>query len=285
MSGLQYNMEGNLNTTVQIQGERLASVILSSIATAVVTYVLFATTYFTATRKTHPQVILINVAMDLSLITSHVEPFCTRYSMVKILTYGFSLLAVYSALWLKVYHCFYLNAVIINVLGETIRTFVAITYIFLLTMGLISTFLFLFFAKYVTKAFGCVSLETEAVLRLKWGVLISVSAVGEIALLFYFIYPVYVHKKRMKKSGISTVIAGAIIKRSIIAISVCTITNIMGIAVKFAYISQTAYVFFLYQGMTLVIHLFVLVLSHQDWKTRLFPWIKKQQPISLRSVT
>nr|XP_026689538.1 uncharacterized protein LOC113474108 isoform X4 [Ciona intestinalis] len=97
MSSLQYYMQGNINTTVQIQGERLASVIFSSVATAMVTYVLFATIYFTATRKTHPQgkigraldiislfantAILINVAMDLSLITSHVEPFCTRYSM------------------------------------------------------------------------------------------------------------------------------------------------------------------------------------------------------------
>nr|XP_026693954.1 uncharacterized protein LOC113474971 [Ciona intestinalis] len=216
--------------------------------------------------------ILLYVVLELPLITRQHEPYCTIYEKTKVVCFGFSLMCIYSVLWLRMLKAFYLKPATGENLGKSLRFFSQVTFALLVAMTVIDTSIFLTASPYRTTALGCVKSTKSSRSVAKWIALIVTTTLCQGCLLFYFIYPLYVHRKRMGRHGIHSKSVLPLIKRLVAVLMMCIAANIVGYTFIAIYKSPTVYVTNIVLGSNLVFHLVALVYLFQDWKQRLNPF-------------
>uniref|UniRef100_H2YVS4 G-protein coupled receptors family 1 profile domain-containing protein n=1 Tax=Ciona savignyi TaxID=51511 RepID=H2YVS4_CIOSA len=214
--------------------------------------------------------VLLYVVLEIPLITRQYEPYCTIYEKTKVTCFGLSLMCIYSVFWLRMLKAFYLKSAVRGNIGRPLRLISQVTFALLVAMTVIDTGIFLSAPPYRTTALGCEKSGLPSSIA-KWIALITTTSLCQGCLLFYFIYPLHLHRKRMISHGINSKSVLPLIKRLVVTMTICVAANIVGYTFIALYKSQTVYVTNIVLGSNLLLHLALLLHSFQNWKNRLFP--------------
>jgi len=217
--------------------------------------------------------VLCYVAIELPLIVPPVEDFCEHYHRTKIISYGNALVAVYIALWLRVFNAFYWHRVTrrsTNKFAKAFNIFAAVALAAILTANYT---VFLGGPFYTTTGFGCSpNVDVTQKDRLKWIALGASTSLCQFLLLASLGYPLYVHRKKMLGSGVHSTTLIPLIKRAACMTLICIFSDIASTLFAAFYSSSTAYEYHIALSCNLLVNMHCAVFSCVDWRKRLFPF-------------
>ena len=122
---------------------------------------------------------------------------------------------------------------------------------------------------------GCNSSLTKESNIQNWMLVVTGSVLFQFLLLFCFVYPLYLHLKKMLATGFNDKFIITIVKRASVASAVCILTSFFDFAFGAFYYDQTLYVDYAVHTLTLVVNLIAVILSFANWRDKVFPFGKK----------
>ncbi|XP_018670854.2 uncharacterized protein LOC108950223 [Ciona intestinalis] len=293
------NSTHDVPTWSEIKGLWLTSMIFSYTFSILVGYIFVSNLYFsvgvrralsnssaqvTTSRKCNLAMdilyfvailaIFVFISMELPLVTVQHGIFCAVYEKIKCVCFGLAQLGVYSVFWLRLLTAFYLNTILRNHISKVMQMFVRATCWFLIIMTIVNTSIFLYAPPYLTSRVGCLKVSSIGGFHPKWAVLIITTTFCQGCLLFYFMYPILLHKKNMSMTGVKTKSLVTLVKKLLIVMIICMTSNFIGYSFLAFYKSVTAYETHLVFSIGLLIHLMALVFSFKNWRRRIFPFLK-----------
>ena len=231
---------------------------LGSTVVLVLTFVLCAST-------------LLHFVSLLPVFFVEVENYCEFYHRFSTTVAAISFGSAYFAIWLRVYVIFYRQPLIKDSLKKPVMILSKLAVVFIFIMIVFNLAMFLSAPAYETTPLGCLRVSDKGRSALKWGTLITSAAICLITLLFLFVYPLLLHRRKMLRQGFQSNKVMPIIKRAVIITIVIITSNLFtalyGIVVneKYTYIRHLVY------GINFIITLIALVCFNADWKDRFFP--------------
>ena len=228
---------------------------------------------------------ILHFVSFLPLLAKPEEPFCAFYHRFSTALAGISFGAAFFALWFRVYVVFYHHPLIKSSLNKCVRYLSKAAVVFLAIMIGVNLANFLSAPPYKTCSLGCLRVRDESQQALKWGMLIASAVLFQATLLFLFVFPLFMHRKKMITSGFQSTVVMPIVKRAFITALFCTLSNVIiglyGIISneRFTYIRHIVY------GINFIVSLVALICFSADWKERLCPCYLKDDNSRTRDPT
>ncbi|CAK8682775.1 unnamed protein product [Clavelina lepadiformis] len=217
--------------------------------------------------------VFIYVGIEVPLIAPVVEPFCAIYLRILVVSYGLALAAIYIALWLRVYWSFYSNKVLTKVVSKVAKVVNWITLAFLCFLVIGNSVTFLTIPPYVTTPKGCTAMNSNSETdKIKWIFLAACTTTFQVLLLYTFIYPLYVQRRKRLERGFDTKSTMLVVKRAAITAAVCVLSDIFASIFAIFYDGPTVDLYHISCSFNLLVNLFGLVLSTVDWREKVMPW-------------
>ncbi|XP_002124285.2 uncharacterized protein LOC100182603 [Ciona intestinalis] len=284
-------MENNQTDSIGTwDGEKVASLVLAFAAAPLVLYVTISMMIYSIRkelksdqvyrRKYNILMKVLSILGGFSVLSFNVVqmPFvvrlpmgyCPVYECLRVIFFGLGILSTYGVFWVRMLTTFYLDPVLKENIGRWLHIFSRVTFVVLLIGAAASTGLFLSPLRYRWNPTGCAVDETIDV-GTKWGIVALTTFVCQASLLFYFIYPIYMHRRRMLTEGIEQNNAMPLVKQLAITMAVCVAVNVICYSVVIVYKSPMVFLSHLALNVNLLVHLCALLYSFTDWKRVMTP--------------
>ena len=219
--------------------------------------------------------ILIYVIIDLPLLATPKDPFCSINSHIKILLNALSWLFTYFILWLRTFEAFYRNKLFKIGLGKAVQFINLSSMPFFLATNIAILVSYLLQPGNVYANCGCMSVLTRKTSN-NFAIAIVIStALFQAGFLFCLAYPLRLHRKKMLDNGCDNNFIIPIIKRAAIAAVVCVISDTFTFTFTAIYRAPNRYVQNIFLTLNLVINLFATIWSFANWQDKVFPFGKR----------
>ncbi|XP_076825415.1 uncharacterized protein LOC143470991 [Clavelina lepadiformis] len=217
--------------------------------------------------------VLIYIGVQIPLIAPVVEPFCAIYLRILFVFYVLALAAVYIALWLRVYWSFYSNKVLTKVVNKVAKVVNWTTLAFLCVLVISNLTIFLITSPYVTTPKGCNAMNSNSETdKIKWIFLAASTTTFQVLLLYTFIYPLCVQRRKRLERGFDTKSTMLVVKRAAITAAVCVLSDIFSSIFAIHYDDPTVDVYHMLFSFNLLVNLCGVIFSTVDWKSKIVPW-------------
>jgi len=238
--------------------------------------------------------VMMNAIIDLPMISPPRCPgFCAIQGRIKDVTFGATLICAYFVLWFRIYIVFYQN----KLMKQDINKFVQIVNISAMPLLLVTVIAiivrYLKQPGFVYAGCGCRATHTRNDFIINWVALVVCTAVFQIVFLFCFVYPLYLHRKKMQSCGCNQPSIIQIVKRAAIAAGVCITSDLLNLLFALGYrdpnksISHPLQTYLSYMIFTinLLVNLSATILSFANWRNKVFPIGKEFDNESVRQTT
>ena len=225
---------------------------------------------------------LIFVASELPLLVVPGNDFCHNYYYVKVLSFASAIFCIYFALWYRVFALFYRNKFMRKSIPKYLQ-YINIAAMPLLCVMIISNVVvFLSSPGYVSAGCACNDIENvdgNPVNRtIRWIFLILSILCFQIVLLFSFIHPLHLHRKKMLRTGMDYKATVPLVKRAAIVGVICILSDLIDFGFAVIFQSPTLYIFDIIIRCNVVVNLIATIMAFASWRMKLFPFNKKLHP-------
>ena len=179
--------------------------------------------------------------LKLPLIRFPVENFCIIFQRVKIISFGFAIACSYLALWYRVFFVFYRNAFLLRKMNKSLKLLPFIPIMLLILMEISTLYAFLSGSGMEGIKCGYRKKPVKKIDFIKWAMLIFYIIAFQTTLLVSFVYPLYLHKRKMLNRGFDHRSNLPIGKAAIVA-SICAVSDLLNFSFAVAYKGNTIYV-------------------------------------------
>lgn len=219
--------------------------------------------------------VFIHVGVKIPCAFTPPAQFCEVYHRVKIITFALAIIGCYFVLWYRVFTIFYRSKSMRENLSKSERFFTFLPLVLLICMVGSCLILFLYDSAKKTTKCGCKTTYKNSIFYYKWTVLVFWNAVFQGTLLFAFIYPLYLHRKKMVNRGFDHRLFVQVIRRAAIVAFVCIVSDLLNALFAIFYNGDTVYLNHIVVSTNLLVNLMGVIMSFADWKTKIFPWKKE----------
>ena len=115
-------------------------------------------------------------------------------------------------------------------------------------------------------------------LTIRWIFLILTTLFFQIVLLFSFIHPLHLHRKKMLRTGMDYKATVPYVKRAAIVGVVCILSDLIDFGFAVIFQSPTLYIFDIIIRCNVVVNLVGTIMAFTNWREKLFPFNKKLHP-------
>ena len=216
--------------------------------------------------------VLAYVVIEIPLVSPPENPFCSIYHRIKIVVFAASVFCVYFALWFRIFTVFYRNKVMKKNISKALQyvNLSALPFLFLMVgSNLVS---FLSAPAYTSAGCGCKAVQSKENNLIKWAILVICTTVFQVILLFSFIYPLHMHRKKMLSRGFDHKAIIPVVKRAAVVAVVCVISDLINFAFAILYKGSTVYLNHIAFSLNLLVNLVGTILSFANWKEKLLPF-------------
>ena len=220
---------------------------------------------------------LVYVCSEIQLIEPPRDVDCTTYYYVNLFSFAFALYCAYFLLWFRIYRTFYKNKLIQQSLN---KCFYCVHILILLLITLLSvvlpllSLLVLSGLSYVSVGCGCVARNINGGFQLPRLFVISgfLSFLSHLIFIFFFVYPLCLHKSHIVKMGLNQRKYRYVIKRVAVAGGICAATDLVSFILAMIFPSPTVYFPHFLYSCNLVVNLIGILMTFTNWRDRLFPY-------------
>jgi len=221
--------------------------------------------------------------IDIPMLSPPKDPFCGIQCRIKDITFGVTLVCVYFVLWFRILIVFYRN----ELMKQNLSKLVQFTNISAMPLQFVTgtaiVVKFLTQPGYVNAGCGCKITHPRKDFVKDWIAVVVCTTVFQIVFLFCFVYPLYLHRKKMLSSGCNKLSIIPIVKRAAIAAGVCITSDLLNLVFVLTYrgpndsISHPVQTYLSYFAYTLnlLVNLTATILSFANWRDKLFPFGKQ----------
>ena len=225
---------------------------------------------------------LIFVASQFPLVVVPGNDFCHNYYYVKVLSYASAMFCIYFALWYRVFAVFYRNKFMRKSIKKYLQ-YINVAAMPLLSVTVISNVaVFLSSPGYELAGCACNSIENvddNPVNSTIKRIFLVLSTLGfQIVLLFSFIHPLHLHRKKMLQTGMDYKSAVPLVKRAAIVGVVCILSDLIDFGFAVFFQSPTLYTYDIVVRCNVVVNLVATIMAFANWREKLFPFNKKLHP-------
>ena len=221
--------------------------------------------------------VLIYVGIEIPMLSPPRNHFCSIYHRVKIVSFAAALFCGYFALWFRVFSVFYRNKIMKKSMSKVLQ-YVNISVLPLLLIVVSSNLaLFLSAPAYTYAGCGCKAVQAQTNNAVKWAILAVCTIVFQVVLVFSFIYPLRLHRKKMLNRGFDHRSSIPIVKRAAVVAVVCVVSDLLNFAFAAIYKGTTVYANHIAFSCNLLINLIGAILSFANWRKKLFPCNSKKK--------
>jgi len=225
---------------------------------------------------------LVFVASQFPLVVSPKSSFCNNYYYINVLSFGFAVFCIYFALWYRVFVVFYRNKFMRQSIEKYLQYINTSAMPLLCAMVISNIAVFLSSPGYVSAGCGCkaiVSVDGNPLnLTIRWVILITCTLVFQIVLLFSFIHPLNLHRKKMLQSGKEYKATIPLVKRAAIVGVICIMSDLINFGFAVFFRSSTVYIYDIVVRCNILVNLVGTIVAFADWREKLFPFNKKLHP-------
>nr|XP_018666976.1 uncharacterized protein LOC108949417 [Ciona intestinalis] len=198
---------------------------------------------------------LVFNAVQIPMISSIYEPYCYYYEKVLVVTFGLAVMSTYLVLWLRMLSAFYMNPVVSSNIPKKLRYFAFGTCAVIQVMIAVYIGVFLATQPYKTFEKGCLKVGSFGTGIIKWAIVGTTTALGQGCLLFYFIYPLYMHRRNMLSSGINEKSTIPLIKRLALMMTICVVVSFLCYLILIVHTTKYTYVKHILLSIIVLVHL------------------------------
>ena len=221
--------------------------------------------------------VIIHMAIKIPLIFPPFPHFCSVYHRIKIISFALATICCYFTLWYRVFTVFYKNKSMRKNISKILHVVVLLPFILLFLMVVTNLTIFLSGPAQENIDCGCRAVQEKTQHTLKWAILVFWIISFQGTLLFSFIYPLYLHRKKMISRGLDHELIISVVKRAAIVAVVCVVSDLMNSAFAIMYKGETVYLNHIVISTNLLINLMGALMSFSNWKEKMFPWRKQNE--------
>ena len=221
--------------------------------------------------------VLIYVGIEISLVKPPTSSFCEIYHRIKILSFALTVFCVYFALWFRVFTVFYRNKVMKKNMSKVLQYVNISAFPFLLLMVASNLVSFLSAPPYTSVGCGCRAVQSQENNAIKWAILVICTTAFQAILLFSFIHPLRLHRKKMLTRGVDHSPIMSIVKRAAVVAVICVVSDLLNFAFAAIYKGPTVYPNHIAFSCNLMINVIGTVVSFANWREKLLPFRKEKK--------
>ena len=150
--------------------------------------------------------------------------------------------------------------------------------LFLFLVVVVNLVLFLSAPAYISAGCGCQPVQSKGNNSIKWAVLFACTTAFQVILLFSFIYPLCMHRKKMLQQGVDHKLIISVVKRAAIVAAFCISSDLFNSVFAIVYAGKTVYVNNIVFSCTLLVNVIGVIVSFANWKEKIFPFGEKLEP-------
>ena len=215
---------------------------------------------------------LVFFTIEIPLFIPPTLLFCNVYDRIKTICYAGAIFCAYFALWYRIHSVFYSNSVMKQSISKLLQFIDIITIILLILMVGVNLFVFLSAPAYFNMPCACRDVQSNENNLVKWTILVACTTAFQFTLLFTFIYPLHLHRKKMLNCQIDQrSIIIPVVKRALAVAGVCVASDWLNFTFAIAYEEETVYVHHIVHGCNLIVNIMGVFLSFANWREKLFP--------------
>ena len=228
--------------------------------------------------------VLLYAIQDVPLIYSPKDTLCSIHSRVRNVTFAIALFFVYFALWFRIFDVFYKDQVVKKSLSKFVQIVNFSSMPFMIVAGFALLTKALSRSPDKTGNCGCTSARDKPTYIKDWIGIIACTISFQFALLFGFVYPLYLHRKNMLKINCNLKYIIPIIQRVAIASCVCIVSDLINFIFSAVYKAPNNYFRHMFHIGNLMVNLFATTMSFANWREKLYPFGKPLNSPDLSSV-
>ena len=227
--------------------------------------------------------VTVYVAVEFPLIAPPRRHYCQVYHRIKIVAFAFGLAFSYFALWYRVYTLFYRNTAMRKTISKFVQILTFLPFILLILMVICNLIVFLSASAYQNTNCGCMAVQEKEKNFNKWILLVLSAVAFQATLLFSFIYPLYLHRKKMLSRGIDHTSIIPIVKRAAVIAAICITSDLITSGFGIVYNGDAVYLNHVVISLNLLVNLMGVIMSFATWRRKLFPWRKQRRNLKQKA--
>jgi len=236
---------------------------------------------------------MINAIIDIPMLSPPSGPFCSIQSRFKDVSFGAAIFCVYFVLWFRIFIVFYRDKIMMQDLSKIVQYINISAMPLLFVTGTSIVIRFLSLPGYEYAGCGCKTAYTREIFIINWIAVVVCTTVFQTVFLFCFVYPLYLHRRKMLSSGCNKLSILPIVKRAAIAAGVCITSDLLNLVFALAYMGPTDSISHPFQTylshfiyiLNLLVNLIATILSFANWRDKLFPFGKEFGNKPVRQIT
>ena len=213
------------------------------------------------------------VTMEIPLLVPPNDLFCKIYNQIKTFYYGGAGFCAYFALWYRIDSVFYRNSIVRQSISKPLQVlnYTAITFIVLMVGINLSIFLFDPANLILSVPCACQAVSSNKNNFIKWILLAASAIASQFILLFTFIYPLYLHRKKMLNRQTDQRSIIPVIKRASVVAGVCIVSDLLSFVYSVFSGAKTLYIHHVVYSCNLIVNLTGVVFTFANWREKLLP--------------
>ena len=219
----------------------------------------------------------VYISVEIPLVVAPVQKFCGVYHRIKIVSFALAITSSYFALWYRVFSMFYRNRVTRESMNKLMKIIIFLPLILLFLVLVSNFYVFLSAPVYKNIDCGCQAVQEKEINSVKWLLLVISTTTFQGTLLFSFIYPLYMHRKKMLNRGFDQQQIIPVVKRAAVVAVVCVVSDLINSAFEITYKGDTVYLNHIVLSLNLLVNLLGAILSFANWRKKLFPCQKQKR--------
>ena len=229
--------------------------------------------------------VFLFVTTEIPLLVPPNDLFCKIYNQIKTVYYGGADFCAYFALWYRIHSVFYRNSVMKQSISKPLQVlnYAAITFIALMAVINLSIFLFAPANSIISAPCTCRALSVSGSKLVKWILLVTSTMTFQIILLFIFIYPLHLHRKKMLNHQTHQSSIILVVKRALAVAGVCIVSDLLGFVFSVFAESRTLYIHHIVYSSNLIVNITGVAFTFTNWREKLLPCKKSNIQIETSS--
>ena len=160
--------------------------------------------------------------------------------------------------------------------SKTLQVLNVFTLVFEFLMVGSNLFLFLSAPAYTNMPCACQAVQAKENNLVKWAVLVACTTAFQFTLLFTFIYPLHLHRKKMLNCQTDQRSIIPVVKRASVVAGVCVVSDLLNSGFAIAYKGETVYINHIVFSCNLIVNLMGVIFTFANWREKLLPCRKKK---------
>ena len=217
--------------------------------------------------------VFLFVTTEIPLLVPPNDLFCKIYNQIRIVCYGGAIFCAYFALWYRIHSIFYRNSIMKQSISKPLQVlnYTAITFIVLMVGINLSIFLFAPASSIISAPCTCRAVSSNGNNLIKWIVLVASTIAFQIILLFTFIYPLHLHRKKMLNRQTDQRHIIPVVKRALAVAGICIVSDLLGFVFSVFARGRTLYIHHIVYSSNLIVNITGVVFTFVNWREKLLP--------------